>query len=97
MQQLSPTVRTIEIERKMPLPLPDSLPSVPVFEPELLPSVLSVSAQEISKSKQAPIDFIAVTFMVALSSLLARHLAIRPLAADGWTIIPNLRGWPAHK
>ena len=92
MSQHSPIVRKIPIERKGPLPLPNHLPPVPEFEPELLPSVLSVSALEISKSKQAPIDFAAVTFMTALSSLLARHIAIRPMASGGWTVIPNLWG-----
>jgi putative DNA primase/helicase len=65
---------------------------VPEFEPELLPSVLSVSALEIAKSKQAPIDFVAVTYMVALSSLLARHVAIRPMAENEWTVVPNVWG-----
>ena len=92
MQQHEPVVRTLQIERAGPQPLPNHLPPVPEFEPELLPSVLSVSAQEISKSKQAPIDFVAVGFMAALSSLVARQIAIRPMAADGWTVVPNLWG-----
>jgi len=92
MSRHDPVVRKIPIERSLPLPLPNSLPPVPAFECELLPSVLSVSALEISKSKQAPIDFAAVSYMVALSSLLARNLAIRPMAADNWTVIPNLWG-----
>ena len=97
MSQPNPIIRTVEIEestREMPglPPLPNPLPPVPEFEPELLPSVLSVSAQEISKSKQAPIDFVAVGFMVALSSLVARHIAIRPMASDNWTVVPNLWG-----
>lgn len=92
MPQHSPKVRNCEIEVDWPQPLPNHLPAVPEFEPELLPSVLSVSAQEISKSKQAPIDFVAVGFLVALSSLVARHIAIRPMSADGWTVVPNLWG-----
>ena len=75
-----------------PAPLPTNLPSVPQFEPELLPSVLAVSAQEISNSKQAPIDFVAVGYMVALSSLVSRYIAIRPMSADNWTVVPNLWG-----
>ena len=76
----------------VPLQLPSSLPPVPEFESELLPSVLSVSALEISKTKQAPIDFVAVGYMVALSSLVARHIAIRPMASGDWTEVPNLWG-----
>ena len=71
-------------------PLPDSLPPVPSFELELLPSVLSVSASRISEAKQAPVDFVAVTYMVSLSSLLARNIAIRPM--HDWTVVPNLWG-----
>ena len=92
MQQHEPVVRTLHIEHPVPQALPNSLPPVPAFEHELLPSVLSVSALEISKSKQAPIDFVAVGFMVALSSLLARNIAIRPMAEDHWTVVPNLWG-----
>jgi len=75
-----------------PLPLPNNLPSVPKFEAELLPSVLSVRAQEIAKTTQAPIDFVAAGFLVAASSLVARHIGIRPKANDSWTVIPNLWG-----
>ena len=92
MQQHDPVVRTLQIERVGPQPLPKHLPPVPEFEAALLPSVLSVSAQEISKSKQAPIDFVAIGFLVALSSLAARHIGIRPMSADGWTVVPNLWG-----
>ena len=92
MQQHEPVIRTLQIERAGPQPLPKHLPPVPEFEAALLPSVLSVSAQEISKSKQAPIDFVAVGFMTGLSSLVARHIAIRPMSADSWTVVPNLWG-----
>ncbi len=93
MLQHDPVVRKLEIEHSGPQPLPKHLPPVPEFETELLPSILSVSAQEISKSKQAPIDFVAVGFLVALSSLAARHIGIRPMSADGWTVVPNLWGF----
>ena len=75
-----------------PTPLPSNLPPVLKFESELLPSVLSVRAQEIAKTTQAPIDFVAVGFLVAASSLVARHIAIRPKASDNWTVVPNLWG-----
>jgi len=94
MSQPSPVVETVPITRvhPKPTPLPHNLPTVPKFEAELLPSVLSVRAQEIAKTTQAPIDFIAVGFLVALSSIVARHIAIRPKAADNWTVVPNLWG-----
>ena len=90
----SPAVEKIGVTREhpKPMPLPDNLPKVPEFEPELLPSVLSVRAQEIAKTTQAPIDFVATGFLVAASSLVARHIAIRPKAADNWTVVPNIWG-----
>ena len=83
MSRHSPVVEKIGVTREhaKPIPLPDNLPKVPEFEPELLPSVLAVRAQEIAKTTQAPIDFIATGFLVAASSLVARHIAIRSI---GW-------------
>ncbi len=75
-----------------PQPLPNSLPSVPEFEPELLPSLLSLVCLDVSRQTQAPIEFVAVAHMTALSSLLARHIAIRPLPGNEWTVVPNLWG-----
>ncbi len=91
-QPNAPNVKSLPIPTSAPQPLPDSLPQVAAFEPELLPAVLAASALEISKSKQAPIDFVAVTYMVALSSLIARHVAIRPMEHNEWTVVPNLWG-----
>jgi hypothetical protein len=51
-----------------------------------------VSAKDISDAKQAPIDFVAVTYIVALSSLLARNIGIRPMAEGTWTVVPNVWG-----
>jgi hypothetical protein len=79
-------------ELPTPQELPSGMPAVPEFEPGLLPAVLAVSVMEISESKQAPADFPAITSMVALSSLVARHVAIRPMENGDWTESPNLWG-----
>ena len=82
--------RIYEVGWENPQPLPNSLPSVPEFEPELLPSLLSLVCLDVSRQTQAPIEFVAVAHMTALSSLLARHIAIRPLPGYEWTVVPNL-------
>ncbi len=94
MSQRRPIVEKVPITRVHPEPveLPNNLPVVPEFEVELLPSVLSVRAQEIANTTQAPIDYVAVGFLVAASSIVARHIAIRPKAADNWAVVPNLWG-----
>jgi hypothetical protein len=37
-------------------------------------------------------DFIAVSLMVVLSSVIGRQVAIRPKAKDDWIVVPNLWG-----
>ena len=89
--QPKPVVKNLDIYPD-PEPLPDSLPSVRKFELDMLPSALSKRAEEAARSIQAPIDFLAVAFVVALSSIVSRFVAIRPKAHDNWTVVPNLWG-----
>ena len=72
--------------------LPTALPKVKSFDPELLPSVLSVRALHVSRNKQSPIDFAAVSFLVAASSVAARYHCIQPKERDSWSVVPNLWG-----
>ncbi len=90
-QQPKPVVKNLDIYPD-PEPLPDSLPSVRKFESHMLPSALSKRAEEVARSIQAPIDFLAVAFVVALSSIVSRFVAIRPKGHDSWTVVPNLWG-----
>ena len=42
-----------------PEPLPDSLPDVREFEIDMLPSALATRCEQVARSIQAPIDFVA--------------------------------------
>ena len=75
-----------------PEPLPDELPPVEKFDPNLLPEAFRAWAVDIAERTQCPIDFVAVALMVALSSVVGRTIGIRPKKFDDWTVVPNLWG-----
>jgi putative DNA primase/helicase len=75
-----------------PQPLPDRLPPVPVFNPQLLPTALRPWIADIAERMQCPIEYPAVGAMVGVASLVGRRVAIRPKQKDDWTIVPNLWG-----
>jgi len=75
-----------------PHELPSEIPSVPAFDPELLPESLRDYTLDIAERIGCPVDFVAVSVMVALSATVGRQVAIRPNEHDDWTVIPNLWG-----
>jgi Protein of unknown function (DUF3987) len=75
-----------------PKPLPDGLPYVEPFVPNLLPAALRPWVMDISERMQCPPDFTAAAAIVALGSVIGRRCAIRPKRHDDWTVVPNLWG-----
>jgi putative DNA primase/helicase len=75
-----------------PLPLPDSLPPVQAFDPELMPEALRGWVVDIADRMQCPPDFPAVGAVVALSSLIGARAVVQPKAKDDWQVVPNLWG-----
>ena len=75
-----------------PVELPDTLPPVADFDPELLPAALRPWIEDIAERMQCPADFPAVGAMIALSAVVGRQIAIRPKCRDDWTVVPNLWG-----
>jgi len=75
-----------------PTPLPDALPPVAAFEPDLLPEALRDWVADIAHRMQCPPDFTAVGAVVALSSLIGARAVISPKAEDDWQGVPNLWG-----
>lgn len=73
-------------------PFKASLLPVPAFDPALIPDEARAWLEDCSERMQAPLDFMAVTLMVTLGSLIGRQLGIRPKAHDSWTVYPNLWG-----
>lgn len=75
-----------------PTPLPEGLPPVAPFEPELLPATLQQYVIDIAERMQCPADYPAVAVMVVLSSMVGRRCGIMPKKLDDWTVVPNLWG-----
>ncbi len=75
-----------------PKPLEDVLPSVERFEPELLPDALRPWVMDVVERTQAPVEYVAVSAMVALGAALGRKIAVRPKLRDDWHEFPNLWG-----
>jgi putative DNA primase/helicase len=75
-----------------PTPLPDSLPPVDAFDPELLPFALRPWVMDIAHRMQCPPDFPAVAALGAVSSLIGARAVIQPKARDDWQVVPNLWG-----
>lgn len=73
-------------------PLDISLPPVEPFNYKLLPDGLSGWVKDIVDRTQCPPDFIAVTVMVSLASLVGRKAAIHPKEHDDWLVTPNMWG-----
>lgn len=75
-----------------PQPLPDGLPPVMAFDPDLLPVALRGWVADIAHRMQCPPDFPAVGAITALSSLIGARAVVAPKARDDWRVVPNLWG-----
>ena len=75
-----------------PSPFPVGLPPVERFDYEMIPGVLREWVRDISERLQCPPDFVGVTAVVTLASVIGRQLAVRPQARGDWEVIPNLWG-----
>lgn len=75
-----------------PQTIPDDLPVVKAFDTALLPSTICPWVVDIAERMQCPVEFPAVSAMVALAGMIGRRASIRPLQYDDWTEYPNLWG-----
>jgi hypothetical protein len=69
-----------------PTPLPNALPPVDPFDPELLPVALRPWVMDIAHRMQCPADYPAVGTLVGLSSLIGARAVIQPKARDDWQV-----------
>lgn len=76
----------------VPAQLPDTLPPVMAFDPQLLPEEIRSWVMDIANRMQCPPDFPAVGAIAALSSLIGARAVIQPKAKDDWQVVPNLWG-----
>ncbi len=75
-----------------PMPLPEALPPVAPFDPELLPEALRGWVMDIAERMQCPPDFTAVGVVTALSSLIGARAVVAPKQHDDWRVVPTLWG-----
>lgn len=71
----------------------DDRAAVQAFDPDLLPESVRGFMVDTADRMQAPIDFLAVTAMVAAGGLVGRKILMKPKQLDNWAIAPNL--WAA--
>ena len=76
-----------------PEPLLGGMPDVPAFAAELLPVSLRDWIKDIAERLQCPIEYVAMTALSTLGSLIGRQCVIRPKRHDDWSIVANL--WSA--
>lgn len=89
-QPMTDPPKTVTAEHwPQPQPLPDGLPPVARFDLALLPHTLRPWIADICERTQCPPDFVAVSVMAALGSVLGRKVGIRPQARTDWTVVPN--------
>jgi putative DNA primase/helicase len=72
-----------------PHPLPDSLLPVAPFDFGLCPEDMRSWIADLCERMQCPPEFIAVSTMAGLGSIIGRKLAIRPKVNDDWNVIAN--------
>ncbi|KOR28512.1 hypothetical protein TI03_04555, partial [Achromatium sp. WMS1] len=60
------------------------------FTPELLPEPLRIWVMDIAKRQNTAPDYVAVTAIVALSTVIGRKVRIYPKRYDDWLVVPNL-------
>jgi hypothetical protein len=75
-----------------PKPLPSGLKPVDAFLLDFVPKSLAPWVADISERLQCPPDYVAVTAIVALGSVIGRRVGIRPQLKTDWTEFPNLWG-----
>jgi hypothetical protein len=77
-----------------PHPLPDNLLPVASFDVKLMPDKLRPWVEDISDRMQCPPDYVAVSIMTAVGSVIGLQVGIRPKVHDDWTVTPNLWAMP---
>jgi Protein of unknown function (DUF3987) len=75
-----------------PKPLPHGLAPVDPFDSKFLPDVLASWAEDIANRLQCPPEYVAVTALVALGSLIGRRVGIKPQQKTDWLEVPNVWG-----
>ena len=74
-------------------PLPKPLLPVQAFNISLFPNgAVQRHIQDVAERMHCPTDYLAVSVMVSLASIIGRSHQIEPKALDSWRVVPNLWG-----
>ena len=76
----------------VPAELKENLQPVPPFAPDLLPDVLRDYVMDAAHRMQSPPDFVAVSCVATLGSIIGAGCGVRPKQKDDWYELPNLWG-----
>jgi hypothetical protein len=72
-----------------PCPLPDALLPIAPFKLDLLPEKLRPWAEDIADRMQCPADYLGVSIMSVLGSVIGSKIVIRPKTQDDWQVVAN--------
>ena len=75
-----------------PKPLPDGLAPVQSYHSDFMPAVLAPWIDDIANRLQCPPDYVAVTAIAALGSVIGRRLGIKPQQKTDWVEVANVWG-----
>ena len=75
-----------------PQPIEIILEPVAPFKNELLPEILLTFVKDVSHRMQCQPDFVAVSLLTMLGSVIGASCAIRPKQHDDWSEVPNVWG-----
>jgi len=75
-----------------PKPLDLTLKPVAALEDECLPKVLTDWLRPASKVIGCPFDFLALSAVIMIGSLIGSRVRVKPLRHSDWFVVPNLYG-----
>jgi putative DNA primase/helicase len=75
-----------------PTLLPSGLPAVHQFSLDFMPEPLVPWIDDIATRLQCPPDYVAITAIVALGSVIGRRVGIKPQVKTDWVEVPNIWG-----
>ena len=94
MSILRPETTDLPIDgRSAPEALPSPLPSVPQFQPSLLPESVRKWCMDSAEGLSVPLDFTAIPAIVALAGALGRVVGVSMKRHESWIELPILWGF----
>lgn len=76
-------------EWEAPIPLATTLPPVAQLDMNMLPAKLRGFVWDIAERQQSPVDYAAVSVLVAAGAVVGRRIGIHPKRFDDWTVTPT--------